>query len=157
MSYSWEDYAADSPQRYDWQEYAGPVGTTMADWDRAEERRPLGENERAQKNAKDWLSNYAAGIMTGGNKYQNLASSSSARRRERSSPYGSQQVFDNFSIYTPPPIGGYSGGGAASSGSGGAFGKIGGLAGTIGLAAGIFGPLGPAIGAGVGGLIDQFA
>jgi hypothetical protein len=87
MSYSWQDYAGDSPQRYDWQEYAGPVGTTMADFDRAEERRPLGENERAQENAKAWLSNYAAGIMTGGNKYQNLASSSSARRRERSSPF----------------------------------------------------------------------
>ena len=45
---------------------------------------------------------------------------------------------------------------APQSGNGGLGSTIGGLVGMGGTALGVFGPLGPAAGAAVGGLIDRF-
>ena len=143
---------------YSWQDYNEPVGTTMSDWDRydSSSSAPVGRNEAARQDAQDFLSDFARRIMTGSSTYSNAAAAS--KRKKDSSPYGAKQIFDNFAVYTPAPLGAYYGGESKSSGgSGGLFGSIGGLAGTLGTAAGVFGPLGAPIGAGVGALIDRFA
>lgn len=120
-----------------------------------EERRGGGFGEALVKGL-DFLNKYTEKNFGQSGKYTQAAQDAARRRRETSSPYGSKQVFDNFSIYTPPlpQMGAQTSSGGSS---GGLFGDIGSLAGTAGTALGVFGPLGPAVGYGVGKLIDRFA
>jgi hypothetical protein len=121
-----------------------------------EERRGSGFGEALVKGL-DFLDKYTNKNFGPSGKYTQAAQDAARRRRESSSSSGSGQIFDNFSIYTPPmPQMGAQTASGGSSGSG-LFRDVGGLAGSLGAAAGIFGPLGAPIGMGVGALIDRFA
>jgi hypothetical protein len=129
-------------------------GSNIRDLD--EERRGGGFGEALVKGL-DFLNKYTEKNFGQSGKYTQAAQDAARRRRESSSSSGSGQIFDNFSIYTPPmPQMGAQTASGGSSGSG-LFRDVGGLAGSLGAAAGIFGPLGAPIGMGVGALIDRFA
>lgn len=128
-------------------------GSNIRDLD--EERRGGGFGEALLKGL-DFLNKYTEKNFGQSGKYTQAAQDAARRRRESSSSSGSGQIFDNFSIYTPPlpQMGAQT---ASGGSSGGLFSDIGSLAGTAGTALGVFGPLGPAVGFGVGKLIDRFA
>jgi hypothetical protein len=134
---------------WDQEQYEGVPGLS-------EERRGGGFGEALVKGL-DFLDKYTEKNFGPSGKYTQAAQDAARRRRESSSSSGSGQIFDNFSIYTPPmPQMGAQTASGGSSGSG-LFRDVGGLAGSLGAAAGIFGPLGAPIGMGVGALIDRFA
>ena len=134
---------------WDQEQYEGVPGLS-------EEHRGSGFGEALVKGL-DFLDKYTNKNFGPSGKYTQAAQDAARRRRESSSSSGSGQIFDNFSIYTPPmPQMGAQTASGGSSGSG-LFRDVGGLAGSLGAAAGIFGPLGAPIGMGVGALIDRFA
>jgi hypothetical protein len=134
---------------WDQEQYEGVPGLS-------EERRGGGFGEALTKGLA-FLDKYTEKNFGPSGKYTQAAQDAARRRRESSSSSGSGQIFDNFSIYTPPmPQMGAQTASGGSSGSG-LFRDVGGLAGSLGAAAGVFGPLGVPIGMGVGALIDRFA